>query len=176
MISFKPRTTTRKGSARYVGAPPMRWRIIYNLAEGGVRQAFWAQARVQKGAGKALGLVIAEGDFRRASPGSFKRGVVWSKSLFSVPPRSALLRLFVLRTEEFFLNFSRFWGGGGEFNIFRHFCFRHFLTFDIFNLDFFHIDIFIFNHILFDVFHFGVFCFDVLMKRDVYSLLYSVYS
>jgi len=31
---------------------------------------------VQKGAGKALGSVIAEGDFRRAVPGSFKRGVV----------------------------------------------------------------------------------------------------
>jgi len=31
-----------------------------------VGEAFQAQARVQKGAGKALGSVIAEGDFRRA--------------------------------------------------------------------------------------------------------------
>ena len=54
-------------------------RIISNLAEGGlgvVGEAFQAQARVQKGAGKVLGSVIAEGDFRRAFPGSFKRGVV----------------------------------------------------------------------------------------------------
>ena len=54
-------------------------RIISNLAEGGggvVGEAFQAQARVQKGAGKALGSVIAEGDFRRAFPCSFKRGVV----------------------------------------------------------------------------------------------------
>jgi len=58
---------------------------------GGVGEAFRAQARVQKGAGKALGSVIAEGDFRRAFPDSFKRGVVLSKSLFSVPPRSVLL-------------------------------------------------------------------------------------
>jgi len=35
---------------------------------GGVGEAFRAQARVQKGAGKALGSVIAEGDFRRAFP------------------------------------------------------------------------------------------------------------
>ena len=33
---------------------------------GGVGKAFRAQAGVQKGAGKALGSVIAEGDFRRA--------------------------------------------------------------------------------------------------------------
>ena len=31
---------------------------------------------MQKGAGMALGSVIAEGDFRRAVPDSFKRGVV----------------------------------------------------------------------------------------------------
>jgi len=43
---------------------------------GGVGKAFRAQAGVQKGAGKALGSVIAEGDFRRAFPGSFKRWVV----------------------------------------------------------------------------------------------------
>ena len=35
-------------------------------------EAFRAQARVQKGAGKALGSVIAEGDFRRVFPDSFK--------------------------------------------------------------------------------------------------------
>jgi len=72
-------------------------RIISNLAEGGVGgvgEAFRAQAWVQKGAGKALGSVIAEGDFRRAVPGSFKQEVVWSKSLFSVPPRSVLLTLY----------------------------------------------------------------------------------
>ena len=51
-------------------------RKIYNLAEGGVGEAFRAQVRVQKGARRALGSVIAEGDFRRASPDSFKRGVV----------------------------------------------------------------------------------------------------
>ena len=54
-------------------------RIISNLAEGGVGgvgEAFRAQARVQKETGKALGSVIAEGDFRRAFPDSFKRGVV----------------------------------------------------------------------------------------------------
>jgi len=40
--------------------------IISNLAEGGVGrvgEAFRVQARVQKGAGKALGSVIAESDF-----------------------------------------------------------------------------------------------------------------
>jgi len=58
---------------------------------GGVGEAVRAQARVQKGAGKALGSVIAEGDFRRAFPDSFPRGVVRSKSLFSVPPRSVRL-------------------------------------------------------------------------------------
>jgi len=67
---------------------------------GGVGDAFGAQARVQKGAGKALGTEIAEGGFWRAFLGFFKRGVVRSKSLFSVPPRSVLLTLFV-RTEFF---------------------------------------------------------------------------
>jgi len=44
-------------------------RINSNLAEGGVEgvgEAFGAQARVQKGAGKALGTEIAEGGFWRA--------------------------------------------------------------------------------------------------------------
>jgi len=54
------------------------WRIISNLAEGGKGESFRAQAGVQKGPGKALGSVIAEGDFRRAFPGSFKRRVVWT--------------------------------------------------------------------------------------------------
>ena len=39
---------------------------------GRVGEAFRAQARVQKEAEKALGSVIAKGDFRRAFPGSFK--------------------------------------------------------------------------------------------------------
>jgi len=43
---------------------------------GGVGEDFPAQARVQKEAGKALGSVIAKGDFWRAFPGSFERGVV----------------------------------------------------------------------------------------------------
>jgi len=62
---------------------------------------------VQKGAGKALGSVIAEGDFRQAFPDSFKRGVVRSKSLFSVPPRSVLVNLSLLRM-EFLLIFYGF--------------------------------------------------------------------
>ena len=62
-------------------------------------EAFRAQARVQKGARKALGSVIAEDDFWRAFPGSFKRGVVRSKSLFCVPPRSVLVDLSLLWRE-----------------------------------------------------------------------------
>ena len=54
---------------------------------------------MQKGAGKALGSVIAEGDFRRAFSDSFKRGVVRSKSLFSVPPRSVIVTLSLLWME-----------------------------------------------------------------------------
>ena len=53
---------------------------------GGTGEAFRAQARVQKGTGKALGAEIAEGGFWRAFLVSFKRGIVRSKSLFSVPP------------------------------------------------------------------------------------------
>jgi len=40
---------------------------------------------VQKGAGNALCSEIAKGDFRRAFTDSFKRWVVRSKSLVSVP-------------------------------------------------------------------------------------------
>jgi len=80
-----------------------------------VGEAFGAQARVQKGAGKALGTEIAEGGFWRAFLGAFKRGVVRSKSLFSVPPRSVLLTLFV-RT-EFCIIFLRLCGDGGDLNI-----------------------------------------------------------
>ena len=62
---------------RKKASPDMQYRrIISNLAEVGVGEGFRAQARVQKGTGKALGSVIAEGDFRRAFQGSFKRGVV----------------------------------------------------------------------------------------------------
>jgi len=73
---------------------------------GGVGEAFRAQAQVQKGAGKALGSVIAEGDFWRAFPDSFKRGVVRSKSLFSVPPRSVLVNLSLYCGWNFFLFFT----------------------------------------------------------------------
>ena len=45
-------------------------------------EAFRVQARVQKGAGKALGSVIAEGDFRRAFPDS---GCAKQKSLQRPP-------------------------------------------------------------------------------------------
>ena len=43
---------------------------------GGVGKALRAQAGVEKGAGKALGSEIAEGDFWRAFQRSFKRGVL----------------------------------------------------------------------------------------------------
>jgi len=72
-----------------------------------VGEAFRAQARVQKGAGKALGSVIAEGDFRRGLSRFLQRGVVRSKSLFSVPPRSVLVNLSLLWM-EFLLIFYGF--------------------------------------------------------------------
>jgi len=61
-------------------------RIFSNLAEGGVGEAFWAQARVQKRAGKALGTEIAEGGFWRAFLGSFIRGVVCVEKISSASP------------------------------------------------------------------------------------------
>jgi len=70
---------------------------------GGEGEAF----RVQKGAGKALGSVIAEGDFRRAFPDSFKRGVVRKKSLFSVSSRSVIVKLSLLWL-KFLLIFNGF--------------------------------------------------------------------
>ena len=76
---------------------------------GGVGEAFRAQPRVQKGAGKALGSVIAEGEFRRAFPDSFKRGVVRSKSLFSVPPRSVSVNLSLLRMEFILIFYALRW-------------------------------------------------------------------
>ena len=42
---------------------------------GGVGEAFRAQARVQKGTGKALGTEIAEGGFWQAFLGFFERGM-----------------------------------------------------------------------------------------------------
>ena len=101
---------------------------------GGVGEAFRAQARVQKGAGKALGSVIAEGDFRRAFPDSFQREVVRSKSLFSVPPRSVRLissfsrqlfrfHNFLLKFFQFqFWRFLSFWCGCGGVSTLPVFC------------------------------------------------------
>jgi len=60
-----------------------------------VGETFRAQARVQKGTGKALGTEIAEAGFWRAFLDYFKPGVVRSKSHFSVAPRSVLLTVCI---------------------------------------------------------------------------------
>ena len=65
---------------------------------------------MQKGAGKALGSVIAEGDFRRAFPGSCKRGGCVKQKSLQRPPTIRFTDS-VLRTR--FLIILRFGGGVG---------------------------------------------------------------
>jgi len=114
----------RKGSVRHVGAPPTQENkfLIWPRKMWGKCGGFSSIGPSAEENWEGLGYGNAEGDFWRAFPGSFKRGVERSKSLFSLPPRSVLLTLSVKEnTDKIFFNFLRLWGegsgGDGDWNI-----------------------------------------------------------